>query len=225
MIALSGDVMGNDKGENKGNNKGENLSDEEAFVAAMADVTPVGKGRQQQAENSSPPTPGQKQRRADAENQKKDLADPNFLTLSEVPIVEPLAVLEWKKDGVQNAVFSKLKKDGYGIEASLDLHRKTVKEARELVYKFLLLARAKGQRCVLISPGKGEHSKTPGRLKSYVAAWLSEHSQVIAYSSALPYHGGVGSVYVLVRKSEASRELNREVHGQQSDLVSRNDKY
>ncbi len=187
------------------------------FSSAMADVTPVSKGRQRSNAPAKTPTPGQKQRRLDAENQAKDLADPNFLTLSEVEPVEPLAFLEWKKDGVQVAVFEKLRKDGYGVEASLDLHRKTVKEARELVYRFFANASAKGWRCVLLSPGKGELSKTPGRLKSYLRAWLVEHPEVIAFCSAQRYHGGVGSVYALVRKSDASREFNREVHGQSSD--------
>ncbi|MGK0258387.1 MAG: DNA-nicking Smr family endonuclease, partial [Candidatus Azotimanducaceae bacterium] len=189
------------------------LSEEEAFYAEMADVKPLDKGRKQTNSAQTELTPGHIQRQADAVNVRKDVADPNYLTLSEVPGVEPLLYLEWKKDGVQNAVFNKLKRDGYGVEASLDLHRKTVKEARELLFTFLSTASAKSQRCVLLSPGKGEFSKTPGRLKSYVATWLIAHTEVIAYCSAERHHGGVGSVYVLVRKSDVSRELNREVHG------------
>ena len=67
-------------------------------------------------------------------------------------------------------------------------------------------------------PRKGELSRTPGRLKSYLAAWLEEHEQVIAFCSALRQHGGVGAVYVLVKKSVTSKEHNREQHGQKSDL-------
>ena len=132
-------------------------------------------------------------------------------------LCQPLESLEWRKDGVQRGVFDKLRRGGYPIEASLDLHRKTVKEARLLVYSFVNQAVAYNNRCILFSPGKGEFSKTPGRLKSYVAHWLIEHPETIAYCSAQRHHGGVGSVYALVRKSASSRELNREQHGQKSD--------
>ena len=192
-------------------------SDEQAFREAMADVEPVGKGRQQKLAVNSVPTPGQLQMQADAQEEKSDLADPNFLTLGDVPSVEPLAFVEWRKQGVQLGVFDKLRKGGYPAQAELDLHRKTVKEAREMVYKFIQLAIAKGLRSVSMSPGKGELSKTPGRLKSYTVAWLTEHPDVIAFCSAERQRGGVGSIYVLLRKSEQSRELARELLGLKSE--------
>ncbi len=184
-----------------------------AFLEAMQDVAPVAKGRKTIHQSPTITTPGQQQRRLDAAGEHKDLADPNFLTLGDVPPRAPLEYLEWKQDGVQNAVFDKLKKGNYAVEANLDLHRKTVKQARQEVFDFLLAATARQQRCVVMSPGKGEMSSTPGRLKSYVAHWLMEHAQVIAYCSALRQHGGVGAVYVLVKKSPASKEDNRERHG------------
>lgn len=193
--------------------------DRDAFLEAMQDVVPNrGKGRQQTGKPVQEDTPGMRQRREDAQGLNSDLADPNFLTLGEVTPVEPLSVLEWKKDGVQNQVFDKLRRGGYSLEASLDLHRKTVKVARQEVFNFLRGASARDQRCVLLSPGKGELSKTPGRLKSYVNHWLTEHPEVIAFCSAQRHHGGVGSVYVLLRKSDAAREQNREQHGLKSDF-------
>ena len=41
---------------------------------------------------------------------------------------------------------------------------------------------------------------------------------VIAYCSAQRQRGGVGSVYLLVKKSAVSKETNREIYGQKSDL-------
>ncbi len=192
-------------------------SDEDAFLEAMRDVAPIDKGRQRVRQGGSEQTPGHAQRREAAEGRNTDLADPNRLTLGEVKPVEPLAVLEWKQDGVQNAVFDKLRRGDYAIEASLDLHRKTVKEARELLHHFLLNAQAQAQRCVLLSPGKGELSPTPGRLKSYVAHWLTEHDQIIAFCSAQRRHGGVGAVYALLKKSRTEKEQNRERYGLKSD--------
>ena len=191
-------------------------SDEQAFREAMADVAPVGKGRQQKREGVTAPTPGQLQARAHAEEEPQDLADPNFLTLSDVALVEPLAFVEWRKQGVQQGVFEKLRKGGYPPEAELDLHRKTVKEARTLVFNFIAKAIAKGTRSILISPGKGQYSDTPGRLKSYTVAWLTAHPDVIAFCSAQRERGGVGSGYVLLRKSEQSREIARELLGLKS---------
>ena len=132
----------------------------------------------------------QLQRRRAAEQFTADPQRENFLTLAEVPLRQPLEVLEWKQDGVQHAVFSKLRRGGYALEYELDLHQKTVKEAQQEVFTLLQRVRAQQWRCVLISHGKGERSATPGRLKSYVAQWLIDHPDVIAYCSAQRMHGG-----------------------------------
>jgi len=192
--------------------------DEQAlFAEAMQDVAPLAKGGRPDRRSAHEITQAHLQRRDAALGLHDDKIDPNFLTLGEVPRREPLEYLEWKKVGVQNAVFNRLRRGGYPLEASLDLHRKTVKEARQMVFNFLAVASAKGQRSVLIAPGKGTYSQTPGRLKSYLAYWLEEHPEVIAFCSAERNRGGVGAVYVLVRKSPESKELNREQHGQKSD--------
>jgi len=195
----------------------DDADEDELFAEAMQDVAPINKGRKQPRKPASEVTQAHLQRRDAALGLNEDRADPNFLSLGEVEPRAPLEVLEWKKDGVQNAVFRRLRRGGYPIEASLDLHRKTVKEARELVFNFVRVASAKGQRSLLMAPGKGELSKTPGRLKSYLAHWLEQHPEVIAFCSAQRQHGGVGAAYVLVRKSPASKELNREQHGLKSD--------
>ena len=181
------------------------------FSEAMADVAPLDAKAKQSLRKSEALSPEAKQRQRDAAlgvNNNRD--DENFLSQGEVPSVHPLEFVEWKQDGVQNAVFSKLRRAGYVVEFELDLHHKTVKEARTLVFNLLAKATAKSWRCVLISHGKGEQSATPGRLKSYVTHWLKRHPQIIAYCSAQRFHGGVGSVYVLIKKSPASKALNKE---------------
>jgi DNA-nicking Smr family endonuclease len=144
--------------------------------------------------------------------------DPNKLTLGHVPDVKPYDTLAWKQDGVQDRVFRKLKQGAYEVQAELDLHRKTVREARVAVYDFLKLGLAKGWRTVLIAHGRGEKSPTPARIKSYVAAWLRDSPDVIAFHSAPPKRGGTGAVYALLKKSAAHREENRERHGQKGDF-------
>lgn len=191
---------------------------DDAFREAMQDVAPINKGRRRAQKSAQEVSLAQLRRRDAAEGKGTEEADPNYLTLSDVPLRQPLEYLEWKKDGVQNAVFSKLRHGGYPIDEQLDLHRKTVKEARAAVFQFLKVASAREWRCVCIAHGKGELSRTPGRLKSYLAAWLEQHHEVNAYCSAQRQHGGVGATYVLVKKSMASKERNREQHGQKSDL-------
>ncbi len=187
------------------------------FSAAMSDVQPLSHKQVTPARRSRDPSAAQLERRDAAESFREDPEQSIFLTLGEVKPRHPLEVLEWRKDGIQLAVFNKLRKGGYVIERELDLHHHTVKESRLLVFHAIQEAMAKGQRCILISHGKGNHGQTPGRLKSYTAHWLIEHPEVLAYCSAERHRGGVGAVYVLVKKSAQSRELNRERHGLKSD--------
>lgn len=181
------------------------------FGAAMKDVVPL-----KQPPKAVLVKPRSARRRLD-EVPPKPAEDPNKLTLGYVPEVAPGDTLAWKKDGVQDRVFKKLKQGEYEIRGQLDLHRKTVREARVAVYEFLKLGLAKGWRTVLIAHGRGEKSPTPARIKSYVNAWLRESADVIAYHSAQRKHGGTGAVYALLRKSPVQREENREQHGQKSD--------
>ena len=187
--------------------------DKDLFAAQMQDVTPLVNPRTDTRKSWQGASAEQLQRRRAGEAFAEDVSEQNFLTLSEVEARQPLEMLEWKQDGVQHAVFSKLRRGGYALEYELDLHQKTVKEAQQAVFKLFQQVRVKNWRCVLISHGKGERSATPGRLKSYVARWLIDHPDVIAYCSAQRNHGGVGSVYVLIRKSAAGKAANRERFG------------
>ncbi len=187
--------------------------DKDLFAAQMQDVTPLVNPRTDTRKSWQGASAEQLQRRRAAEAFAEDVSEQNFLTLSEVEARQPLEMLEWKQDGVQHAVFSKLRRGGYALEYELDLHQRTVKEAQQMVFQLFQQVRAKNWRCVLISHGKGERSATPGRLKSYVARWLIDHPDVIAYCSAQRNHGGVGSVYVLIRKSAAGKAANRERFG------------
>ncbi len=132
----------------------------------------------------------------------------NFLTDGEVPSVDPDEVLSFKLDGIQPGVFKKLRQGKYGFDHHLDLHRKTVAESRTEVYELLKHASKKNQRVILITHGKGAQSNPPARLKSYTNHWLKQVDTVLAFHSAQPQHGGVGSVYVLLKKPEKEDQLN-----------------
>lgn len=136
----------------------------------------------------------------------------NYLSDAEIELVAPEAVLEYVKPGVQNGVYKKLRLGKYEIQDCLDLHRKTVKQSRVLVWQFLHSSQQKGYRTILIIHGKGENSLTPAKLKSYIRYWLHQHQSVLAFHSAIPRHGGTGSTYVLLQKSPQQKQQTRELH-------------
>ena len=131
-------------------------------------------------------------------------------------IVAPLDswfVLEFKRPGIQNGVFRKLKQGRYEAEAGLDLHRMTAAIARQEIFEFVEECHKFGLRSVLIVHGKGESKAEKERssiLKGCVDHWLRQLEIVQAFHSAQPRHGGTGAVYVLLRKSEEKKRENRE---------------
>lgn len=135
-----------------------------------------------------------------------------YLTLDNAPMVQPDDILEYKKDGVQDGVFRKLRLGKYPITAKLDLHRRTLEQARDDVVSFLRQAQRLDTRSVLIVHGKGHQSNPPALMKSYLAAWLEQISDVMCFHSAQPFHGGSGAVYVLIKKSAEMKLDNRERH-------------
>ncbi len=90
------------------------------------------------------------------------------------------------------------------VDARLDLHGFAVAQARAQLDLFLRTMRARGERCVLVIHGKGEHSPQGiGALRGEIAAWLSQGSSsehVAAFSTADDREGGEGAVYVLLRR-------------------------
>ena len=86
----------------------------------------------------------------------------------------------------------------------LDLHGLTLTQAKTEVERFLNESRRMGHRCVLIIHGRGL-SSPDGRpvLKPHLVGWLSKtglRKHVLAFTSARPYDGGAGAMYVLLKK-------------------------
>jgi DNA-nicking Smr family endonuclease len=161
---------------------------DDLFLAEMSDVVPLkrepraarrGKGRDNRDSSL------EQRRRAAVEGKQ---ADRNILTEEGIAPLDPWFVLEFKRPGVQNGVFRKLKQGRYEAEARLDLH-------------------------VLIIHGKGENKADRERssiLKGCTNHWLRELEIVQAFHSAQARHGGTGAVYVLLKKSEDKKRENRE---------------
>lgn len=139
--------------------------------------------------------------------------DTNFLSDEFVDLLGPFDPVEYKKEGVQEGVYKRLKQGRYPIDAALNLHKKSVEFCRREVFGFIEDCYRHDIRVALISFGKGSAPDSlPCVVKSYLARWLPEFPQVIAVNSAHKSHGGSAAVYVLFKKSERQKAINRDRH-------------
>jgi DNA-nicking Smr family endonuclease len=99
------------------------------------------------------------------------------------------------------------------IDARIDLHGHTQKQAHAALFRFLQRAQADGARIVLVVTGKGgrrgdrglggEH----GVLKRQVPMWLSLpefRPFIVGFEDAHVGHGGEGALYVRLRRPGAT---------------------
>ena len=105
--------------------------------------------------------------------------------------------------GLQKNVLKKLRKGYYGLDADIDLHGLTSREALHQLLGFLHHCVEDGCRCVLIVHGKGYHSPdNQPVLKNDINLWLRQHKDILAFCSAPSRAGGAGALFVLLRLSE-----------------------
>ena len=112
--------------------------------------------------------------------------------------------LLFKRPGVQDRVFKKLRRGQYSRQAELDLHGYTVAEAKEALIRFFHECRLYNLTCVRIVHGKGKQS--PGKepvLKGKVNHWLRQKDEVLAFCSAQKIDGGTGAIYVLLKRPKS----------------------
>jgi DNA-nicking Smr family endonuclease len=187
-----------------------NDDEEILFQQEMADVKPL-----QRADRVSL----QRARLSDEAAEKRRAAavatpgDQNPLDVDGIEALDPWYVLSFKRPGVQNGVFRKLRQGRYEPEARLNLHRMSVARSRQELFEFLRQAEEFGMRSVQLVHGKGENSSQQEQasiIKGCVNHWLQQVDQVQAFHSARPQHGGTGAVYILLKKSEKQKQVNRE---------------
>lgn len=181
-----------------------------AFLEAMKDVRQI-KSDDKVTLPSSQNTLAQQLKRRSLE---RDIElQNNHLSLELNTAVEPLDMLAYKKDGVQEGVFKKLRLGKYPVNKVVNLQNMKLAEAREYLFDTIKSSRANGTRLLLIKHGIGMHNKpVPAYLKSFVNQWLKDLPDVLAFHSASTFHGGLGSVYVLIKKSNEDKLANKELH-------------
>ncbi|MEJ2142602.1 MAG: Smr/MutS family protein [Gammaproteobacteria bacterium] len=174
----------------------DHTEDHELFRQAMDDVRPI-KQDEHIVHETRRPAPHPRQQELDDQQVLQDMmSDPYDLTE-----VETGEELSFCRAGVQHKTFRKLRRGEFALEAELDLHGKTVDEARMAITGFLPKCQQQGLRCIRIIHGKGHGSfnKQPV-LKTYVNHWLRQRDEVLAFCSARPADGGTGAIYLLLKK-------------------------
>jgi DNA-nicking Smr family endonuclease len=104
------------------------------------------------------------------------------------------------------------------VDDRLDLHGFTQEAAHSALRRFLLAARDRGARIVLVITGKGKPGGSAfemherGVPRRSVPHWLADPSLrdvVVGYEEAHLAHGGAGAVYVRLRRRRDRGEIDR----------------
>lgn len=187
------------------------MSQDDDFLKAIGDdVRPINSEKRVNLKKHSVQESVFSARRLSAQSDMSSAIDP--LVESDVIQLEANTILDYRKDGIQHGVYKQLRMGRYTIDARLDLHQMRVEQARLTVYQFIRDCMQNDIRCALITHGKGEGRKTPAVIKSHLAHWLPQITEVLAFHSAQPQHGGTGATYLLLKKSEKKRLENLEKH-------------
>jgi DNA-nicking Smr family endonuclease len=187
----------------------QSVPDDLSFFEEMSDVKPITHSNKAVLNTKSPETLAQRLKREalEAEIEKDD----NGLSVEKVEPIDPHDFIEYKQDGVQHGVYKNLRLGKYHIDVSLNITHMKFDEARMSLYKTIKECHEHGIRTLLVQHGLGLQSKPfPAFLKSYVNQWLRQIDMVIAFHTAQKQHGGLSSVYVLLKKHPNQKIINRE---------------
>lgn len=177
--------------------------DEILFKNAMSDVIPISSGK---SDKILPSGKTKKPARLRSNNEDEVIAHLQNLVGGsiEMDITFSDEYVEGSISGVSRNIMRKLKRGKFSVQDHIDLHGYTKKDAEELVRRFLINSQRRGLRCVLIVHGRGLNSPDSiPILKDRLPVWLNRGPAkkiVMAFSSAMPYDGGTGALYVLLRK-------------------------
>ena len=175
------------------------------FLEAMSDVKPLlkSKNRITPAPNLNiRPVHPAKNDELEAMAHLSDLVSGN----AEMDITFSDEYIEGCVNGLSQKIMKRLKKGQFPIQDYIDLHGLTKQEAEIRMRDFLLKSQQLGLRCVLVVHGRGLNSENHiPVLKERLPIWLTKgpvKKIVMAFSTAMPYDGGTGAIYILLRKQK-----------------------
>lgn len=141
--------------------------------------------------------------------QSLSIADPEHLSLVNANMLKPNDVVAFKRENIQDDVFRNLRHGKYDVHARLDLHKFTLKDARDEILIFLRKCQRHDFRSIIIVHGKDPNTLPSASMKSFVCQWLEQIEDVQCFHSAQRHQGGTGAVYVLLKKCQAKKSENR----------------
>ncbi len=172
--------------------------DSKLFRSTIGAVEPVQKPERISSDKPRPKPYPYQTRRTEAEV-LMEMANADI----EMADVETGEELLYKRAGIQNQLFKRLRRGQFIVEAELDLHGLTMSLAKRELTDFLNTCRYYNRRCIRIIHGKGRGSRD-GKpvLKIHVNHWLRMYDDVLAFCSARQVDGGTGAIYVLLRQQK-----------------------
>jgi DNA-nicking Smr family endonuclease len=109
---------------------------------------------------------------------------------------------DYLSNGLSRLVLRKLRRGGWPVQDSLDLHGNNSDAARKLLQAFLHEAMQRELRCVLVIHGRGLNSRGgEAVLRKLARHWLTQHPGVLGYCDAQPKEGGSGAAMVLLKSA------------------------
>lgn len=133
--------------------------------------------------------------------------------LTVTPLADPLDPISYRSDGMQSGVFKNLRLAKYDIDARIDIRGLSLTQAMQELLSYLIDCYNKNTRVILVQHGLGkENSEFPAKLKAALNTWLPHIPVVQGAHSALTQHGGSSACYILLKKNEHQKQLNRELH-------------
>jgi DNA-nicking Smr family endonuclease len=176
--------------------------DTDLFRAAMTDVTPLtGKTGRVGVKSTRPrPAPDFFSEDLAVLSQLQDLVTGR----AQFDIVDTDEYVEGYVRGMHPIVLEKLRGGKFSVQAHLDLHGLTLKEAEEAVGAFIAEAETLNYTCVLLVHGRGLNSKDQipilkQKLEKLLLRRGAVRKRILAFTTARPHDGGAGASYVLLR--------------------------
>jgi len=196
--------MARKRSEGPGGKPGLKEEDRALWQHVTRDAKPLARREPPPARPDAPEAPPAKAEPKTKQETRPARALPRPRPVAPIKRAEP-ALEHGRAAGVDRRRSDRLRRGRLPVEARLDLHGYTQDQAHAALDRFLGEAQARGLRCVLVITGKGTTTESGGVLRTQVPRWLNEpgnRARVLAFDYAQPKHGGLGAIYVLLRRKK-----------------------
>lgn len=183
---------------------GKDLSDEDLFALAMSQVQEIKEFRMIQIGNKKS---YQRCERIDPDKEIIDMLSDIIQGRVKINLRDTQEYVEWlnpKYAAVyRKDIARKLHENRFSVQDFIDLHGLTLDETEDVVDTFIKESLKHGLRCIKFIHGRGLRSLSGcAVLKEALIKWLTGRydKHIIAFATAPHYDGGLGAIYVLLRK-------------------------